>query len=41
MATAPGLTWQRFRDLELSELTDAADGWRAASAFADAARDRT
>ncbi|MGW1404625.1 alpha/beta hydrolase [Streptomyces sp. NPDC002403] len=40
MTTEPGLTWQRFRDLELSELTDAADGWRAASAFADAARER-
>ncbi|MFB6874788.1 alpha/beta hydrolase [Streptomyces sp. NPDC056323] len=40
MAAASGLTWQRFRDLELSELTDAADGWRAASAFADAARER-
>lgn len=40
MATAPGLTWQRLRDLKLSELTDAADGWRAASAFADAARER-
>ncbi|MCX4394746.1 alpha/beta hydrolase family protein [Streptomyces sp. NBC_00264] len=40
MATEPGLTWQRFRDLKLSELTDAADGWRAASAFADAARER-
>ncbi|MFE4796619.1 alpha/beta hydrolase [Streptomyces sp. NPDC056708] len=40
MATASGLTWQRLRDLELSELTDAADGWRAASAFADAARER-
>ncbi|MFF3121467.1 alpha/beta hydrolase [Streptomyces sp. NPDC057908] len=40
MATASGLTWQRLRELELSELTDAADGWRAASAFADAARER-
>ncbi|MER5851584.1 alpha/beta hydrolase [Streptomyces sp. NPDC002012] len=40
MATVSGLTWQRLRDLELSELTDAADGWRAASAFADAARER-
>ncbi|MFJ2266038.1 alpha/beta hydrolase [Streptomyces sp. NPDC087849] len=40
MGTASGLTWQRLRDLELSELTDAADGWRAASVFADAARER-
>ncbi|MER6607254.1 alpha/beta hydrolase [Streptomyces sp. NPDC000927] len=40
MAPAPGLTWQRLRDLRLSELTDAADGWRAASAFAYAARER-
>lgn len=40
MTTAPGLTWQRLRDLRLSEMTDAADGWRAASAFADAARER-
>ncbi|MFE7358613.1 alpha/beta hydrolase [Streptomyces sp. NPDC057543] len=40
MATASGLTWQRLRDLELSELADAADGWRAASSFADAARER-
>ncbi|MFJ7194434.1 MULTISPECIES: alpha/beta hydrolase [unclassified Streptomyces] len=40
MTTELGLTWQRFRDLRLSELTDAADGWRAASAFADAARER-
>ncbi|MER6105361.1 alpha/beta hydrolase [Streptomyces sp. NPDC001832] len=40
MATASGLTWQRLRDLNLSELTDAADGWRAASSFADAARER-
>ncbi|WP_335933646.1 alpha/beta hydrolase [Streptomyces sp. PTD5-9] len=40
MAAVSGLTWQRLRDLELSELTDAVDGWRAASAFADAARER-
>ncbi|MGW2105673.1 alpha/beta hydrolase [Streptomyces sp. NPDC001948] len=40
MATTTGLTWQRLRDLELSELTDAADGWRTASTFADAARER-
>ncbi|MFE7614234.1 alpha/beta hydrolase [Streptomyces sp. NPDC057496] len=40
MGAAPGLTWQRLRDLEPAELTEAADGWRAASAFADAARER-
>ncbi|MEU6920896.1 alpha/beta hydrolase [Streptomyces sp. NPDC046631] len=41
MTTAPaGLTWQRLRDLELPELTGAADGWRAVSVFADAARER-
>ncbi|MFE7463967.1 alpha/beta hydrolase [Streptomyces sp. NPDC057499] len=40
MGAAAGLTWQRLRDLGLSELTEAADGWRAVSAFADAARER-
>ncbi|MFJ4883725.1 alpha/beta hydrolase [Streptomyces sp. NPDC088731] len=41
MTPAPaGLTWQRLRDLELPELTGAADGWRAVSVFADAARER-
>ncbi|MFF8695182.1 alpha/beta hydrolase [Streptomyces sp. NPDC015144] len=40
MSTAPGLSWQQLRDLELSRLTGAADGWRAASAFADDARER-
>ncbi|MDK0521410.1 alpha/beta hydrolase [Streptomyces sp. ML-6] len=40
MAATPGLTWQRLRDLRPAELTGAADGWRAASAFADAARER-
>ncbi|WP_323180019.1 hypothetical protein [Streptomyces sp. NBC_00893] len=24
-----GLTWQQLRDLKLSELTEAADGWAA------------
>jgi len=35
-----GLTWPQLRDLKLSELTDAADGWSAASKHADAARER-
>ncbi|MFD0419429.1 alpha/beta hydrolase [Streptomyces sp. NPDC127108] len=40
MATASSLTWQQLRDLKLSELTGAADGWAAASRRADAARER-
>ncbi|MFB7954458.1 alpha/beta hydrolase [Streptomyces sp. NPDC056045] len=40
MGAASGLTWQCLRDLRPAELTEAADGWRAASAFADAARER-
>ncbi|MET7358033.1 alpha/beta hydrolase [Streptomyces sp. NPDC005562] len=40
MATASALTWQQLRDLKLSELTDAANGWSAASKFADHARER-
>lgn len=35
-----GLTWQQLRDLKLSELTDAADGWAALMRRADAARER-
>ncbi|MCM2393127.1 alpha/beta hydrolase [Streptomyces albipurpureus] len=34
------LTWQLLRDLKLSELEGAADGWGVASNQADAARDR-
>ncbi|MFE3021155.1 alpha/beta hydrolase [Streptomyces sp. NPDC059256] len=34
------LTWQTLRDLKLSELEGAADGWGVASNQADAARDR-
>ncbi|MET9436215.1 alpha/beta hydrolase [Streptomyces sp. NPDC006551] len=34
------LTWQQLRDLKLSELQDAADGWGEASNRADAGRDR-
>nr|WP_203643163.1 alpha/beta hydrolase [Streptomyces sp. SID14478] len=34
------MTWQQLRDLKLAELTDAADGWGAASKFADHARER-
>lgn len=34
------LTWQVLRDLKLSELEGAADGWGVASNQADAARDR-
>ncbi|MFF1452643.1 alpha/beta hydrolase [Streptomyces sp. NPDC058274] len=40
MATASALTWQQLRDLKLSKLTDAADGWGATSKFADHARER-
>ncbi|MFI9625200.1 alpha/beta hydrolase [Streptomyces sp. NPDC052042] len=40
MATTIGLTWQQLRSLKLSEITVAADGWGAASRFADAARER-
>ncbi|MFD9906340.1 alpha/beta hydrolase [Streptomyces sp. NPDC059063] len=38
-ATSP-LTWQLLRDLELSELTEACDGWAAVSRYADSARER-
>ncbi|MEV4942315.1 alpha/beta hydrolase [Streptomyces zaomyceticus] len=34
------LTWQQLRDLKLSELQDAADGWGEVSNRADAGRDR-
>ncbi|MHB9861455.1 alpha/beta hydrolase [Streptomyces sp. YIM S03343] len=34
------LTWQELRDLKLSELDDAADGWAKASRQADAAGER-
>ncbi|MFE4820827.1 alpha/beta hydrolase [Streptomyces sp. NPDC056704] len=34
------LTWQQLRDLKLSELSDAADGWGAASRHADSAREQ-
>ncbi|MFJ9035598.1 alpha/beta hydrolase [Streptomyces sp. NPDC102406] len=40
MAAASALTWQQLRDLKLSELSDAADGWAATSKFADHARER-
>lgn len=40
MAATSALTWQQLRDLKLSELTDAADGWSAASRHADSARER-
>ncbi|WP_372351500.1 alpha/beta hydrolase [Streptomyces sp. KL116D] len=40
MTTTSALTWQQLRDLQLSELTDAVDGWSAASKFADHARER-
>ncbi|WP_406485173.1 alpha/beta hydrolase [Streptomyces sp. NBC_01563] len=35
-----GLTWQQLRDLKLSELTEAADGWAALMRRADVARER-
>ncbi|TXS67056.1 alpha/beta hydrolase [Streptomyces sp. sk2.1] len=35
-----GLTWQQLRDLKLSELTDAAEGWAVLMRRADAARER-
>ncbi|MEV6536737.1 alpha/beta hydrolase [Streptomyces sp. NPDC051639] len=34
------LTWQQLRDLKLSELSDAADGWSGVSRHADSARER-
>lgn len=34
------LTWQQLRDLKLSELSDAADGWGVASRHADSAREQ-
>ncbi|MGW3846390.1 hypothetical protein [Streptomyces fagopyri] len=34
------LTWQQLRDLKLSELSDAADGWGAVSRHADSAREQ-
>lgn len=34
------LTWQQLRDLELAELSDAADGWGAISRHADSAREQ-
>jgi len=37
---ASTLTWQQLRDLKLSELSDAADGWGAASRHADSAREQ-
>ncbi|MFI9628619.1 alpha/beta hydrolase [Streptomyces sp. NPDC052042] len=37
---ASGLTWQQLRDLKLSELTDAADGWAVLMRRADVARER-
>lgn len=39
MPTGSALTWQQLRDLKLPELTDAADGWSAASKFAGHARE--
>ncbi|MFD9863917.1 alpha/beta hydrolase [Streptomyces alboflavus] len=39
MAATSSLTWQLLRDLKLSELTDAADGWAAVSRHADSARE--
>ncbi|WP_037854446.1 alpha/beta hydrolase [Streptomyces sp. NRRL S-340] len=39
MGTSSGMTWQQLRDLKLSELTDAADGWAGTSNFADHARE--
>ncbi|GAA2398320.1 alpha/beta hydrolase [Streptomyces glaucosporus] len=41
--TAPdlgGLTWQELRDLDLSGVGDAADGWRGVGGWADSARTR-
>ncbi|WP_343075742.1 alpha/beta hydrolase [Streptomyces roseirectus] len=40
MTITSGLTWPQLRDLKLSELTDAADGWNAASKHAGSARER-
>ncbi|WP_158685675.1 hypothetical protein [Streptomyces purpureus] len=34
------LTWQQLRNLKLTELQDAADGWGEVSNRADAGRDR-
>ncbi|MFC8986089.1 MULTISPECIES: alpha/beta hydrolase [unclassified Streptomyces] len=34
------LTWQQLRDIDLTELDDAAEGWAAVSRHADAAQDR-
>ncbi|MFD5077514.1 alpha/beta hydrolase [Streptomyces sp. NPDC058371] len=34
------ITWQQLRDLKLSELSDAAEAWGAASRHADSARER-
>ncbi|MFI0238889.1 alpha/beta hydrolase [Streptomyces sp. NPDC016845] len=39
MAGSSALTWQQLRDLKLSELTEAADGWGALSKFADHSRE--
>ncbi|MFK0169644.1 hypothetical protein ACIQU5_12635 [Streptomyces sp. NPDC090306] len=36
---ATGLSWQQLRDLRLSELTDAADGWAKLMHRADSARE--